>query len=56
MERGLDYAPIKNKINEPELKKDFENFCRQMRFKWFFRNDPNRLGTYLKNTLVLRFI
>ena len=40
LEKGLDYAPIQNKINEPELRRDFENFCRQMRLKWFFRNEP----------------
>ena len=40
LEKGLDYASIQNKINEPELRRDFENFCRQMRIKWFFRNEP----------------
>ena len=40
LEKGLDYVPIQNKINEPELRRDFENFCRQMRLKWFFRNEP----------------
>ena len=39
LEKGLDYALIQNKINEPELKKDFENLCRQMRLKWFFCNE-----------------
>ena len=39
LEKGLDYALIQNKINEPESKKDFENLCRQMRLKWFFRNE-----------------
>ena len=43
LEKGLDYAPIQNKINEPELRTDFEEFCRKMRLKWHFRNDttPN---------------
>ena len=40
MEKGLDYAPIQNKINEPELKQDFEEICRKMRLKWHFRNKP----------------
>ena len=40
LEKGLDYAPIQNKINEPELRKDFEDFCRRMRLKWNFRNEP----------------
>ena len=38
--KKLDYAPIQNKINEPELKRDFENFLRQMRLKWFLGNEP----------------
>ena len=38
--RGLDYASIQNKVNEPELRSDFEEFCRRMRLKWYFRNDP----------------
>ena len=28
--KGLDYAHIENKINEPELKQDFEEFCHKM--------------------------
>ena len=40
LERGLDYAPIQNKMNEPELRRNFERFCRQMRLKWFFCNEP----------------
>ena len=38
-EKGLDFAPIQDKVNEPELRKDFEKFCRRIRFKWYFRND-----------------
>ena len=43
LEKGLDYAPIQNKINEPELRNDFNEFCRRMRLKWYFRNEvtPN---------------
>ena len=40
LEKGLDFAPIQNKINEPELRSDFEEFCRRMRNKWRFRNEP----------------
>ena len=40
LEKGLDFAPIQRKINEPELRKDFEEFCRRMRIKWYFRNEP----------------
>ena len=28
VEKGLHYAPIQNKINEPELMQDFGEFCR----------------------------
>ena len=42
LEKGLDFAPIKWKINEPELHKDFEEFCRCMRTKWNFRNEPSQ--------------
>ena len=40
LEKGLDYAPIQNKINELELKQDFEEFCRKIHLKWHFRNEP----------------
>ena len=40
LEKGLDYAPIQNKINEPELRRDFEEFCWRMRLKWHFCNEP----------------
>ena len=33
LEKGLDYVPIQKKINEPELRKDFSEFCRRMRNK-----------------------
>ena len=42
LEKGLDFAPIQNKINEPELRKDFDEFCRRMRIKWHFRNEPTQ--------------
>ena len=29
-EKGLDFAPIQNKLSEPELRKDFKKFCRRM--------------------------
>ena len=37
--KGLDFAPIQNKINGPKLKKDSEELCRRMRIKWHFNND-----------------
>ena len=29
-EKGLDFAPIQNKLSEPELRRDFKEFCRRM--------------------------
>ena len=40
LEKGLDFEPIQRKINEPELRKNFEEFCRRMKTKLNFRNDP----------------
>ena len=40
LEKGLDFAPIQKTLNEPELRKDFEEFSRRMRCKWNFRNEP----------------
>ena len=42
-EKQLDYARIQNKINEPELRNIFNEFCIRMRLKWCFRNEvaPN---------------
>ena len=39
LEKGLDFAPIQKSLNEPELRKDFEEFFRRMRCKWHFRNE-----------------
>ena len=33
LEKGLDFAPIQRKINEPELKRGSEEFCRKVRVK-----------------------
>ena len=32
LQKGLHSAPIQNKINEPVLRTDFEDFCRRMAF------------------------
>ena len=42
LEKGLAFAPIQRKINEPELRKNFEEFCRRIRTKWNFRNEPSQ--------------
>ena len=41
LEKGLHFAPIQNKLNEPKLRKDFGEFCRRMGIKWHFRNEPS---------------
>ena len=40
LEKGLDFAPIQKILNEPELRKDFEEFSLRMRCKSDFRNEP----------------
>ena len=40
LENSLDYAPIQNKIKQPKLQQDFEEFCHKMRLKWYFFNEP----------------
>ena len=35
LEKGLDFAPIQRKINQPELRQDFAEFCGRMGTKWF---------------------
>lgn len=42
LKKGLDFAPIQKKINEPDLRRDFQEFCRRMRIKWNFRNEPSK--------------
>ena len=39
LEKGLNFVPIQNKINEPELRSDFEEFSPRMRTKWHFRSE-----------------
>ena len=41
LEKGLDFAPIQRKVNEPELRQDFENFCRCIKIDWHFQNEPS---------------
>ena len=40
LEKGLGYAPTPTKINESDFKRDFNEFSRKMRCKWYFRNEP----------------
>ena len=41
LKKGLGFTPIQRKINEPELRSDFEEFCRRVWVKWHFRNEPS---------------
>ena len=38
----LDFATIQRRINEPELRKDFNEFCRRMRIKWNSQNESSQ--------------
>ena len=41
LEKGLDFSPVQRSLNEPELRKDFEEFARRMCIKWNFRDEPS---------------
>ena len=36
LKKGLDFEPIQKTLNEPEFRKDFEEFSHRMRCKWNF--------------------
>ena len=42
LEKGLGFAPTPAKINETDLRADFNVFARKIRRKWFFRNKPTQ--------------
>ena len=44
LEKGLDFAPIQKKLNEPELRSNFNEFCRRMRLKWHFRDESENFS------------
>ena len=39
LKKGLDFALCPRKVDELELRRDFEEFCRRMRIRWYFRNE-----------------
>ena len=41
LEKGLGFVPTPNMINEEDLRRDFNEFSRKMRCKWYFRNEPS---------------
>ena len=44
LEKGLDFAPIQKKLKEPELRSDFNEFCRRIRLKQHFRNESENIS------------
>ena len=38
LEKGLDFALIQSKINQPEQRKDFKEFSRRMGIRWNFHS------------------
>ena len=42
LEKSLNFAPIQNKINETELRTDFNEFFRRMRTKCYFKDEPTK--------------
>ena len=65
LEKGLDVDRIQKRLNEPELRSDFNEFCRRMRLKWHFWGESEGFSEapvfnpkskcHLKFILVLRF-
>ena len=47
LEKGLDFAPLQCKINEPGLKQDFKSFCTSMRLKWYFWDEQQEFSETL---------
>ena len=43
-EKGLDFTPIQKKLNEPELRSDFNEFCRRMHLKWHFWDESENFS------------
>ena len=39
LEKGLGYVPTPSRIDEAQLREDFNDFARKMRCKWFFRDE-----------------
>ena len=37
----MDFSPVQRLLNEPELRKVFDEFARRIRIKWNFRNEPS---------------
>ena len=50
LEKGLGFSPTPSFINEADLQRDFDDFARKMRCKWYFRNEsqdiPSAVSTF----------
>ena len=44
LEKGLGFSPTPSFINEADLQRDFNEFSREMRCKWYFRNETQGSG------------
>ena len=53
LEKELGFAPIQRKTNEPELIRDFNEFCRRIHLKWIFQDEPQGFnGIHLRDMLA----
>ena len=55
LEKGLGFSPTSSFINEADLQRDFDDFARKVKCKWYFRNEsqyiPSEATTHkLKST------
>ena len=55
LDKSLGFSPTPSLINEADLQRDFDDFARKMRCKWYFRNEsqyiPSQVSTCkLKST------
>ena len=39
LEKGFGFSPAPSFINEADLRRDFNEFSRKMKCKWYFRNE-----------------
>ena len=59
LEKGLGFSPTPSFINEADLQRDFDDFARKVKCKWYFRNEsqyiPSEATTHkLKSTWNLQ--
>ena len=47
LEKSLDFLPIQRNINKPELRSDFNEFCRRMHLKSHFQDESEHFREVL---------